>query len=24
LGCVDAIKPIKKHLAEQMMFGWRA
>ena len=24
LGGVDAIKPVKKYLAEQMMFGWRA
>ncbi len=24
LGSIDAIKPVKKHLAEQMMFGWRA
>jgi 2-octaprenyl-6-methoxyphenol hydroxylase len=24
LGGIDAIKPVKKHLAEQMMFGWRA
>lgn len=24
LGCIDAIKPAKKHLAQQMMFGWRA
>jgi 2-octaprenyl-6-methoxyphenol hydroxylase len=23
LGGIDAIKPVKKHLAEQMMFGWR-
>ncbi len=23
LGGIDAIKPVKKHLAQQMMFGWR-
>ena len=23
LGCIDAFKPVKKQLAEQMMFGWR-